>query len=95
MGEEIRVTRSDHEHFGVEVRQGSTTTSHRVRVTASMLDDLGLSAIDHEDLVRESFAFLLEREPASSILPEFGLDVIAGYFPEYPEELVRRLIGSA
>ena len=95
MGEEITVTRSDHEHFDVVVRQGSITTSHRVRVTAGMLDDLGLPAVDHDDLVRESFVFLLEREPATSILPEFGLDVIARYFPEYAGELVKRLAGSA
>ena len=39
----------------------------------------------------ESIAFLLEREPASSILPEFSLDVIPNYFPEYKEELPGRL----
>lgn len=95
MSDEITVSRSDHEHFNVEVRQGSITTSHRVQVTAAMLDDLGVPAVDHEDLVRESFAFLLEREPATSILSEFGLDVIARYFPEYPAELAKRLSGSA
>ena len=33
-----------------------------------MVDDLGLEGIDESTLVQESFAFLLEREPASSIL---------------------------
>jgi len=47
-------------------------------------DDLG-------HVVRESFEFLLEREPPSSILPEFSLDVITRYFPEYEDELPRRL----
>ena len=37
------------------------------------------------------FEFLLERELASSILPEFSLDVIGRYFPEYEGELPRRL----
>jgi hypothetical protein len=46
---------------------------------------------DLERVVRESFAFLLEREPPSSILPEFSLDVIGRYFPEYEDELSRRL----
>ena len=41
--------------------------------------------------MRESFLFLLEREPASSILSEFSLDVIPNYFPEYIEELPGRL----
>jgi hypothetical protein len=32
-------------------------------------------------------AYLLEREPASSILPQFGLDEIARFFPNYPTEI--------
>jgi hypothetical protein len=43
--------------------------------------------------VRESFAFLLEREPAASILPEFSLAIISRYFPEYADELPDRLDG--
>ena len=46
---------------------------------------------DPERLVRASFEFLLEREPASSILAEFELSDIARYFPEYWDELARRL----
>ena len=46
---------------------------------------------DLERVVRVSFEFLLEREPAASILPEFSLDVIGRYFPEYEDELPRRL----
>lgn len=46
---------------------------------------------DPERVIRESFEFLLEREPPSSILPEFSLDVIGRYFPEYEDELARRL----
>ena len=41
--------------------------------------------------MRVSFEFLLEREPTSAILPEFSLDVIGRYFPEYEDELPRRL----
>ena len=43
-----------------------------------------------EELVRASFAFLLEREPARSILRRFSLDVIGDYFPEYAAEMARR-----
>ena len=46
---------------------------------------------DLERVVRASFEFLLEREPASSIMAEFSLDVISRYFPEYEDELPRRL----
>lgn len=46
---------------------------------------------DDEGLVRESFVFLLEREPPTSILKKFDLSVISRYFPEYAEEMRRRL----
>ena len=36
-----------------------------------------------EELVRDSFAFLLEREPKESILEEFDLPAIKRYFPDY------------
>jgi hypothetical protein len=77
--------------FGVQVTEGDTTTSHEVTVPESLLDDLGLVDADEERVVRESFEFLLEREPATSIMKEFSLDVISRFFPEYSEELTRRL----
>ncbi len=77
--------------FGVQITEGDTTTSHEVTVPESLLDDLGLVDVDEERVVRESIAFLLEREPATSIMQQFSLDVISQYFPEYSEELTRRL----
>jgi hypothetical protein len=56
---------------------------------ASLLPDAGFD--DTERLVRETFAFLLEREPRSSILARFDLPVVERYFPEYPSEMRRRL----
>ena len=46
------------------------------------------------ELVRASFEFLLEREPATAILRVFGLDVISQYFPGYPAEIRARLHNS-
>ena len=53
--------------------------------------ELSLPEEDLEGVVRESFEFLLEREPASSIMTEFSLDVVPNYFPEFKEELPKRL----
>jgi len=63
------------------------TTSHLASVPAGLLVDLGLEPHREEELVRESFRFLLAREPATSIMSEFSLDVIGQYFPEYREEI--------
>ncbi len=55
-----------------------------------LIRDLRLPEEDLERVVRESFRFPLEREPASSILPKFSLDVIPTYFPECGRELPKR-----
>jgi hypothetical protein len=88
---DIDITPMEPGHFGVQVTEGDTTTSHRVSVPQGMLDELNLPGVDPERVVRESFAFLLEREPNTSILQEFSLDRIASVFPEYYDELGRRL----
>jgi hypothetical protein len=77
--------------YGVEVEEGNEVTGHKVRLPQSFLDDLLLGGVDEERIVRETFDFLLEREPATSILPEFSLVDVTRYFPEFPEELQRRL----
>jgi hypothetical protein len=77
--------------YGVEVEEGNEITGHKVRLNQSFLDDLLLSGVDEELIVRETFDFLLEREPATSILSEFSLEDVSRYFPEFPEELQRRL----
>ena len=77
--------------YGVEVEEGHEITGHKVRLPRAFLDDLLLTDVDEELIVRETFDFLLEREPATSILPEFSLEDVSRYFPEFPEELQRRL----
>jgi hypothetical protein len=77
--------------FGVEVTEGDQVTGHKVRLPPTFLDDLLLGEVDQERIVRETIDFLLEREPATSILPEFSLEDVSRYFPEFPEELQRRL----
>jgi hypothetical protein len=91
VSQEIRITPVGDSEFGVEVQEGENTTGHRVRVPDAMLEDLGLTGADPEAVVRESFSFLLEREPATSILGDFDLDRIAEYFPDYYDELRTRL----
>ena len=88
---DITVTSTGPREFEVQVRDEDLETSHHVTVPESLIDELQLPEDDLERVVRESFNFLLEREPASSIMSEFSLDVISGYFPEYKKELPQRL----
>jgi hypothetical protein len=91
----VTVTPMEPGWFGVQLEEGGTTTSHRVHVPDALLEDLGLADVDHERVVSETFAFLLEREPPSSILGEFSLDVVPRYFPEFYDELRTRVVGTA
>jgi hypothetical protein len=78
---DIRVTPTGNREFEVVVDEGDRT--HRVTVPKDLVAGLGLPEDDLEGVVRESFVFLLEREPASSVMTEFSLDVIPNFFPEY------------
>ena len=91
MSTTMQVTPMAPGEFGVEVTEGTDTTGHKVLVPAGFLDDMLLADADQETIVRETIAFLLEREPATAILPEFSLLDVPRYFPEYPEELRRRM----
>jgi hypothetical protein len=61
---------------------------HEVTVRRADLDRLAPGDPEPVRLVSASFAFLLEREPPSSILRSFDLMVIGRYFPEY-EDVIR------
>jgi hypothetical protein len=66
-------------------------THHQVSVSGGTLAKLAAEALEPTRLVEASFAFLLEREPRESILRRFDLPLIGRYFPEYADEIVRRL----
>lgn len=86
MSQEVRV-RCDPADDGwrcqVEVRGPGGPTRHEVTVSAAELDRLAPGATEPTDLMERSFAFLLAREPSTSILPRFAISVIGRYFPEY------------
>ncbi len=87
----IAVTPMEPGWFGVQVKEGYDTTSHRVRVPEDFALDLGVPDAEPERLVQESFAFLLEKEPATAIRQEFALDEIGQYFDDFYDELRSRL----
>ena len=83
MAVEVRCSAAARGHrCEVEVSDGGTTSRHLVRVSDQDLQRWGRDR-SVETLVRDSFTFLLEREPKESILREFDLSVIKRYFPEY------------
>jgi hypothetical protein len=91
---EIVATPAPDGTFVVEVRDGAITTSHTVTVPPHLPAELGWAPGREQALVTQSFEFLLEREPATSILRRFSLNVIGDYFPEYGAAM-RRSAGSS
>jgi hypothetical protein len=77
--------------FQVTVVERDAKTSHRVTLESRYYQSLTGGKISPEELIRQSFAFLLKREPKESILERFDLSVISRYFPEYEREIKKRL----
>jgi hypothetical protein len=68
-----------------------TATTHQVTLKEADRIRLGGTDISGDELIAESFRFLLEREPNTSVLRKFDLPVIGTYFPEYEREIGQRL----
>ena len=77
-------------YCAVTLRAGGESR-YQVHVSRVDLARLAPGAADPADLVRASFAFLLERESPSSILRRFDLRVIGSYFPDYEATMLARL----
>ncbi|HZS19908.1 MAG TPA: hypothetical protein VFA63_02855 [Pseudonocardiaceae bacterium] len=87
---DIVITPAGLRRFRVQLNEGETR-HYSVTVPEELIREFKLSEDDLARVVQQSFIFLLEREPASSIMPEFSLDAISRYFPEYKETLRKRL----
>ena len=89
----IEVTKLTDTQFEVVVEMYSTTT-HKVTVNPSYYQKLTGGNVPAETLVRESFRFLLDREPNTSILRIFDLPVINRYFPEYERTIQKKFAAN-
>ena len=67
----------------------SITTTHTVTVTDQSLTDLTDNNVTKTQLLEFSFNFLLDREPNTSILSSFDINVISKYFSDYRDEVRR------
>ena len=84
----ISIKRLSDDVFEVTVAETSTTT-HTVTVTAQSLKDLTVNNVTKTQLLKFSFNFLLDKEPNTSILSSFDINVISRYFSDYKDEVRR------
>ena len=83
----VTVTAAGEDRYTVRV---SGRTEHRVTARPEVLRRVAAAGEAPEQTLRRAFDFLLEREPAESILRSFALEDIARYFPEFWEEMAPR-----
>jgi hypothetical protein len=65
-------------------------TRHKVSMDKVYYEKISTGIIGPEDFVKKS-EFLLEREDKNSILKEFNIKQIRGYFPEYETEIKKTI----
>ena len=78
----VSVTAKGQDTFEAMVTTQSTTT-HLVTVSDAIHTKLTNKKISKEILLKKSFEFLLAREPNTSILSQFKIEVVSQYFPNY------------
>jgi hypothetical protein len=74
----------------VRVGDDPAATVHQVTISERARHELAADA-GVDELVRASFAFLLEREPREAIMSSFELPIIGRFFGGYRDEVRRRL----
>ncbi len=84
----ISIEKQTDDVFVVTVADGITTT-HTVTVTDQSFTDLTDNNVTKTQLLKFSFSFLLDREPNTSILSSFDINVISKYFSDYKDEVRR------
>jgi hypothetical protein len=91
MSATIQIESGEGNEYTVTVQEGGGQTVHRVTVNLDYARKLTGGTATTEDLLRQSFEFLLERESKESILRSFDLPLIGHYFPEYERTITDRL----
>lgn len=84
---EIQVGRTDVERFmstfSVRITEGASESNHSVTLSGADWERLGVGYATPEELIRESFRFLLANEPKEQILGSFDVRQISDYFPDF------------
>ena len=84
----ISIIKQNDDVFTVKVTN-DVSTSHTVTVTDQSLADLTNNNVTKTQLLQFSFNFLLQREPNTSILSSFDINLISRYFSDYVDEVRR------
>jgi len=87
-GTGIEVRKKKSGDFLVIVSGTHSGTEHIVELDEEYYRKLTGGRISAEELIINSFNFLLKRESSEMILSRFNLKIIQRYFPEYEQEIM-------
>ncbi|HZD70530.1 MAG TPA: hypothetical protein VFA45_17035 [Actinomycetes bacterium] len=87
---EILTQAVDERLYQAEATVDGRHYAYRVSVPQDLVERVGA---DPAAIVRATIAFLLDREPPTSIMERFDCSVVSRFFPEYESELPRYLEG--
>jgi hypothetical protein len=82
MSDQINIKELSPITFNVTI-YSNTETNHQVTISDNFITEYQIKNLTKKEIIKKSFLFLLEREPNTSILRKFDIEVIANYFPEY------------
>ena len=77
--------------FEVSVVDESGTSLYKVTLKKDLAESFGKGILPN-DIVVAAFEFLLKRESKEAILPEFDIEDITTYFPEFLEVVKEDLL---
>ncbi len=85
---QIDVDEIEHGLYDVVVDSFTTARTFRVTLRDEAYEYLGIGRT-REELIRDAFRFLLERESKENILEEFNIDDIKKYYSDFEEEIIK------
>lgn len=77
--------------YEVLLDHNGSQSRYSVTLSQSDYEQWTQGKVPPERVIEAAFEFLLEREPASSIMSEFDCSVMRRYFPEVDQELPKKL----
>ena len=83
---ELNIKQLSNDLYEVTV-YANATTSHKVTITDEIHLKLTKNKRTKSQLLERSFEFLLNREPNTSILFAFEIQVISNYFEDYEDHI--------
>ena len=78
----IKIIELEKDQFSVEVID-KETTFHKVIISDKIHQNITGGQVSKTQMLEKSFEFLLEREPNTSILTNFEIQLISNYFSDY------------